>query len=609
MLEGRDTVVLFPTGGGKSLCYQVPAVVSEGLTVVISPLIALMQDQVDALNDLGIAATSLNSTISAREIEQRLVNARNDMYDLLYCSPERLKTDIWQNELKSLNITYVAVDEAHCISQWGHDFRPSYRDINESFEPVSDQITWIALTATATPEVREDIITNLELSDPNVVSNGYERPNLKWWVTHTQNKRKKLLQIVNRAEGSGLIYAGTRKGCERLADALNNKEFKAIAYHAGFNSAEREEIQKKWINAEIPIVVATNAFGMGIDKADCRFVVHYDIPFSLEAYYQQAGRAGRDGEEAYPILLYQTADSHTSRERILQTHPSKEDLNRVYTALCDHLALAVGSEMEQAEAVGISDLGKRSNLAHSLVRGALSMLDQLGVIQMTEYYKAQIGVKLLRPRDQMDSYIHQHTNRDKAMFLDRFIRLFNPAVYHEMQYLEIDFVVDKLNVSANALKKAMEVLAKEKMLQYTVTGNKPLIKLESARQKRLSFTRKTVEEYRERLLTKLDYIIQYAETKKCRSRFLRIYFGETEVPEKCGFCDNCLQSNNQPKEIDKELMTKIKELLEDGPLSRGQLAGRLGISKAQLDKALQLLETENMVNRVEEEEVQYSWKK
>ncbi|MEX0928916.1 MAG: RecQ family ATP-dependent DNA helicase, partial [Balneolales bacterium] len=297
VLESRETVVLFPTGGGKSLCYQLPATVLDGLTVVISPLVALMQDQVSQLTKAGISAAFINSTLPPYEVEQRLVNARNGMYRILYCAPERLKTQMWQNNLDDLPIRLIAIDEAHCISEWGHDFRPSYRQIKAAFLPVADKVRWMALTATATPEVRDDIIQCLEFKDPHIISRGFERPNLKWWVIREERKERRLNQIMQKARGSGLVYAGTRKTCENLAQNLRSVNINARAYHAGLTGDLRKTIQEGWINGEIAVVVATNAFGMGIDKSDCRYVVHYDMPYSLEAYYQEAGRAGRAGRE------------------------------------------------------------------------------------------------------------------------------------------------------------------------------------------------------------------------------------------------------------------------------------------------------------------------
>ena len=278
ILDGNHTLVLFPTGGGKSLCYQVPATVLDGLTIVISPLVALMQDQVEQLHARGISATFVNSTIPGHEVEQRLINARNGMYKLLYCSPERLKTPLWQNELPNLDISLIAVDEAHCISEWGHRFRPPYREIRESMGEYGAKTRWMALTASATPEVRDDILATLEFESPTIVSKGFQRANLKYWVTATDRPMLKLQDMVKRAEGAGLIYAPTRQACENLASDFRRAGFQSAAYHAGLDADTRAGIQQNWISNETPLVVATNAFGMGIDKPDCRWVFHYQMP-------------------------------------------------------------------------------------------------------------------------------------------------------------------------------------------------------------------------------------------------------------------------------------------------------------------------------------------
>ncbi len=303
VLDGRDTLVLFPTGGGKSLCYQVPALLFDGLTIVISPLIALMKDQVDQLKSMGIRATFINSTLSRRETEQRLVNARNGMYKLLYMAPERIKTELWQSEQPDLPISLIAIDEAHCISEWGHDFRPSYRTIKQDFGDLSAQTKWMACTATATPEVRKDLLEVLQFEDARVVTSGFGRENLHWWVAKTDNKSPMVNKSVKKASamGSGIIYSSTRKKCEFLARKFSAQGIGCKAYHAGLGNKEREIVQQAWLKGDTPVVAATNAFGMGIDKPDCRFVIHETIPFSLEAYYQEAGRAGR-----------QTRISHTS---------------------------------------------------------------------------------------------------------------------------------------------------------------------------------------------------------------------------------------------------------------------------------------------------------
>jgi ATP-dependent DNA helicase RecQ len=607
ILEGNDTMVLFPTGGGKSLCYQVPATVLDGLTVVISPLVALMQDQVYQLNDRGIPATFINSTISKREIEQRFANARNGMYDLLYCAPERLQTNLWQAELPNLSIELIAIDEAHCISEWGHDFRPSYREIRPALESIADEVTWVALTATATPEVRDDIQESLGFKDPVIISKGFQRPNLKWWVTETAQKEKKLLQAVKKAapSGSGLIYGGTRRNCEELADKIQQRlGVKTKAYHAGVDAPVREQIQEEWIEGSTPLVVATNAFGMGIDKSDCRYVIHYEMPYSLEAYYQQAGRAGRDGEESFPLLLFKRADAVTAEKRIKDSYPEKEELQHVYDVLCDHLNLALGSEMESREEVSVQALVKRSGLSKRKVQAALDVLNQLGIIEQVDYIKPQIGLQFLVSQDYISDQIAGLENQKKAAFLDTLFRQFGGEAFGKMKYLDFDYIQRKLNVSPNAVKKGLQVLQdRDHMIRYESIGELPLIELMDERQSTLRLGRDELEKHRDTLLKKLEYMMGYIQTESCREVYIRQYFGEEDVAA-CGHCDNCLRKNRRQKQLSEQDVRNLKEALSDEAMSFSQITKYLKWSKKKTKRLLSYLVREE---KVVYEAEKYSW--
>lgn len=589
VLDGKDTVVLFPTGGGKSLCYQIPATVFEGMTLVISPLVALMQDQVQQLNDRGISATFINSTISSWELEQRLVNARNGMYKLLYCAPERLQTELWNAELPKLNIDLVAIDEAHCISEWGHDFRPSYREIRSSMELIADDTNWLALTATATPEVRNDIIANLGFDEPNIISKGFDRPNLKWWVTATEQKKERLFDIVKKAsqKGPGLIYGGTRRNCDELSGFIERKlGITTEAYHAGVDSKDRKAIQQRWVSGETPLVVATNAFGMGIDKADCRYVVHYTMPYSLEAYYQEAGRAGRDGKESFPLLLYSSADSVIAEKRLKDSYPEKEQLQKVYDALCDTFDLALGSEMENTEQVSLKALKKRSGLSFKVTHSSLKVLNQLGVIQLTENITSQIGIQFVVNEDVMRSTIREMKQKQKAEFLDTLYRQFGSEAFHGMKYLETAYLERKLDVSSNKILKGLQVLqAHDHLITYEALGEMPLVRVLEVRQKVLPFGKKELEKHRDSLLKKLEYMQGYIQTDTCREVYIRTYFGE-ENPPPCGHCDNCASVEVADYTIEQKDLEIVGEALNDTMLSISEIASAISWSKSRTKTVL-----------------------
>lgn len=599
VLEGNDTLILFPTGGGKSLCYQVPATVLEGLTLVISPLVALMQDQVQQLNDRGVPATFVNSTLSSWEVEQRLVNARNGMYKLLYCAPERLKTSLWEAEMGKINLDLVAIDEAHCISEWGHDFRPSYRQIRESLEPVADTVTWVALTATATPEVRDDIIINLGFDEPNVVSRGFDRPNLVWWVVNSEQKDRKLLNSVARAagKGSGLVYGGTRRNCENLSRLIKKElDIDTKPYHAGVDPEKRKRIQEEWISGELPLVVATNAFGMGIDKADCRYVIHYQMPYSLESYYQEAGRAGRDGEKSYPVLLFKPSDAKIANQRLKDSYPERGQLQKVYDAVCDSFNLAVGSEMDKAEEVSLEALETRSHLPVRVIRASLKVLDQLGVIQLIENIKSEIGVQFVVSEDYINQKIDDTENRKKAEFMDILYRQFGREAFSGMKYLELNYLKHKLDTSDNGVIKGLEVLhTHDHILKYEAQGEMPLVRLLDERLDRLPFGKKELEKHRNILLKKLELMVGYIETERCREVYIRKYFGETGV-QPCGHCDNCLGIHRESVEMaTKQELHQLKKILSDGPMSLTELKNQTQWPGSKLKQSLAWLIREEKV--------------
>lgn len=609
ILSGRDTLTLFPTGGGKSLCFQVPATVYSGMTLVISPLVALMQDQVQQLNNQGISATFINNTIPFYEVEQRLVNARNGMYKLLYCAPERLGTELFQNELPNLIIDLVAIDEAHCISEWGHDFRPAYREIKENLESISESASWIALTATATPEVRKDILSNLQFENPQIVSLGFTRPNLKWWVVETQKTNEKMTEGVMKAstKGDGLIYGGTRKNCEYWAKVFSSKGIKSEAYHAGVESSLRKDIQTRWIKGETPLVVATNAFGMGIDKPNCRYVIHESMPYSIEAYYQEAGRAGRDGEEAFPILYYKPSDFLTAQNRIQKSYPTREQLEKVYLTLCDSFELAEGAVMKENEELSLSALQKRSKESAGIIRSSLRLLEQFGVIALQQDVKPSFSIQFTLNQSMLQKFKERCNNPDKAEFVDKLERTLHPKAFHDMIEVEEESLLTALDISRNGLIKALNVLMQnDHVVIFTVKEERDLVRVLEARSAKLPIGKNNVEQHRAVLLQKLEKMNEFVNSDTCREVFLRHYFGDTEN-KPCGHCDNCLKNdNNQRGRFNTELIEKTLQLLSNGDCSMKMIQSHLNINDEQIHSILSFLVKENRIQISSNDQSSYS---
>ncbi|MEX2604854.1 MAG: RecQ family ATP-dependent DNA helicase, partial [Gracilimonas sp.] len=603
VFEGNETLVLFPTGGGKSLCYQVPATVFEGMTLVISPLVALMQDQVQQLKERGVSATFINSTIPGYEVEQRLVNARNGMYKLLYCAPERLKTSLWEAELPKLNIDLVAIDEAHCISEWGHDFRPSYREIRTSLESIADETRWLALTATATPEVQKDIVESLGYEKPNVISRGFSRPNLKWWVVKSPKKKQKLEESVKKGalKGDGLIYGGTRKNCEVLAERFTQIGIKTEAYHAGVQPEKRKVIQERWISGETPLVVATNAFGMGIDKPNCRYVIHEEMPYSLEAYYQEAGRAGRDGEESFPILLYRESDYRKAVDRLELSYPKRDELEHAYIILCDSFNLAVGSEMEEARPFDVEQIKKRGKLPYGKVKAAMRLLDQFGLIAMQEDVLPAVSLQFTLSSQALKTFREQCNNNEKAEFVDKLERMFGAMAFREKVQLDEEYVLDKLSLRRNALIKALNVLMQnDKILVFEMHSQRSLVKVLEARSRKLPLTKNEVENHRNNLFRKLEHMHGFILTETCREVYLRNYFGDTAA-KPCGHCDNCLKAESgKEAKPGKEEISSIYDVLKKNEQSIEDLCELSGHSKSKVVQAIQFLIQEEKVTTIPE---------
>jgi ATP-dependent DNA helicase RecQ len=543
VLDGRDTLVLFPTGGGKSLCFQVPALCLDGLTLVVSPLIALMQDQVDQLAKRKIPATFINSSLSTYEVEQRLINARNGMYKLMYCSPERLQTNLFQHEMLNLNIALVAIDEAHCISEWGHEFRPPYRLIRDALRPLDKKTRWMALTATATPEVKDDILKSLQFKKPVVIKGSFDRPNLNWWVHRTADKLGHTLRIAKMASGSGLVYAFTRSGCEKIAQKLREQGINAAAYHGGMESEKRKDIQNRWISGEIPVVVCTNAFGMGVDKPDCRWVVHHDVSPSLEGYYQEAGRAGRDGNAAFPVLLIHETDIKTLHDKVISAYPDVKTMQRVYDGICDQWQLALGSEQRYPQPVNLEMLSKHSGLPRGAVQQSIKLLEKAGIVSTDEEVSHLTSVRFQFYFRNLDQVLESFNNERKSAFVETLFRNFGREACDRFVAMDTHDVLRFMDMSANSLLKGLLVLKNDGLIDFHQSDHSLRVALTDPRYEKLEIEKGLLYNYRDVLLRKVGFVDDFAHSRSCRNRFLRFYFGDENIPKQCGHCDVCAEKH------------------------------------------------------------------
>ena len=546
VLAGRDTLALMPTGGGKSICFQVPALVmgeaneNKRLCLVITPLIALMRDQVANLQARGIMAAAVYTGMSWDKQRVALDNCLYGPYHFLYCSPERLESEEFRRRLKDLPIGLIAVDEAHCISQWGYDFRPSYLNIAAVRDLLPD-VPVLALTATATPETIEDIQDKLGFQEKNVLRKSFHRENLTYVVRRTDNKEEQVAHILSRVPGSAIVYVRNRKRAQELAEWLNHQlpvtnDPSCDFYHAGLTTKERNERQQAWTEGRTRVIVATNAFGMGIDKPDVRVVIHYDLPSHLESYYQEAGRAGRDGEKAYAVLLYNEAEDKAKlRKRAVDTYPPKEFVEQVYHKTMDFLQIGAGSGLGHRFALHIDQLCHVMKLPVIQTYSALHILTNAGYIDFEEEHETQPRVQILVPRHQLGEY---DLSYEQAELLDKLMRSYS-GIYTDLQYVrEAD---EKANHQSPVTYHQLLVsLAQRGIITYIPRSVGCSLTMTNERQTEIYLSPVIFEERQQRFVSKLHAMLEYADqTQFCREQVLLAYFGETNAPS-CGHCDVCL---------------------------------------------------------------------
>ncbi len=550
IINGNNVLAVLPTGGGKSLCYQIPALLGETFSIVVSPLIALMKDQVDSLNKNEIISAYINSTMDFREVEQVISDIENNKIKLLYISPERLENIQFVERIKNLNPKYIFVDEAHCISEWGHNFRPSYRRIREFADKIGNN-NISAFTATAVPEVRRDIVEHFGFNNPRVFIKGFERSNLKLNVVRTTQKKEKVLELVSNSRLPAVIYTSTRKATEELSEYLNFNNHNATYYHAGLRAEQRRMIQDDFMNDRVKIICATNAFGMGVDKSDIRLLIHYNIPASLENYYQEIGRAGRDGKMAKIYLLYEDRDYHIQEYFINNGYPTIDEIKTVYNSICNAAKIAVGSIFARRIFIDkqIIQLLSNNKINQTKLNSALKVLDENNLFEFSSSKISFSFVKILFEKEQLRTFIKkfaQSLNRELLLFL---IREFGDSLFSQKKKIDIKFLASKLSYPPNEITEALTRLTNAGIIEFSVPTDKPSIRVigERIAPNKLMINVEHFYSLKESAKLKLDLMRNFAFTDGCRLKSILNYFGE-ELPDyTCGKCDNCTNKAHQKK--------------------------------------------------------------
>jgi ATP-dependent DNA helicase RecQ len=596
VLDGKDTLALLPTGGGKSICFQVPALLKDGLCLVISPLIALMKDQVENLQKRGVAAEAIHSGITFYEVKQTLQNAVHGAYKFLYLSPERLETNLFKEFLYHLHINLIAVDEAHCVSQWGYDFRPPYLRIANLREELPN-VPMLALTASATPLVQNDIVDKLKLNHANIFRQSFEKPNLSYSVFKVHSKINKVFDIINGVQGSSIIYCRSRRLTKEVAHLLSLQNIAVDFYHAGLSQEERNHKQEAWINNKIRVIVCTNAFGMGIDKADVRTVIHYDTPDCIENYYQEAGRAGRDGKKAYAVLLYLPEDASDLEALPGVRFPVMYDIRKVYQSLVDYLQIPVGSGEGCYYDFDLNEFVKNFKLDVHLVINTLKVLEQEGHLSFNENIFLPSQVKFIITKDLLIDFEQSHPDLEPVMkcLLRTYEGVYDNRVsVHEKQIAKLT------SKKIEDVKNELLQLNALGLIEYLPQKETPQIYfiLDRAPAQFLYINHENYLHRKQQFELRTETMLRYLHLQKeCRSKYISAYFGDTLIKD-CGICDVCLQKKSHAiteSEFNK-IQRSIFQHVNGKTISVKELLQQLaGMKKDKIWKVLEFLQSENKI--------------
>lgn len=601
LLAGRDVLAVMPTGAGKSVCYQVPAVVMEGMALVVSPLVSLMADQVRAVQETGIRGAYLNSTLTPGQQAEVLRRAAGGAYDLMYVAPERLADPRFAEFARTTQLALVAVDEAHCVSQWGQDFRPSYLSIGQFIASLPVRPPVAALTATATDLVRRDIVRLLGLQDAACTVTGFDRPNLRFAVERREPKQKlaRLDEFIDerRAE-SGIVYCAKRATVEEVCDHLRERGIAATRYHAGLLADERERNQRAFVNDEAPVMVATNAFGMGIDKADVRFVVHYSMPDSLESYYQEAGRAGRDGKRAYAVLLVAPDDAERVQRRFDLQFPPLDEIRDIYEKVCSYLQIGIGDGEQASFVFNIHDFCAKFRLFGGKVASALKLLQQNGYLTLTDEMRNPARILFCISRD--DLYKLRVVRNDLDHFIRTVLRLYD-GVFTDFRPIDEQEIAAASGYKVEHVKELFKRLWQMRVIRYIPANQAPMLFFDCERLPAadLYIAPETYRRRQELAEERFSHMIAYAANEtECRSTVLERYFGAAD-PAPCGVCDICLAARKRAKSAEAPLDEEILRQLDAEPLAVKELAARFRCDAERVLEAVERLQHAGKISTAE----------
>ncbi len=590
ILEGNDVFALLPTGGGKSVCYQVPGMLLEGICLVISPLIALMKDQVENLQKRDIKAIALVSGTSQNDIIDILDNCQFGNYKFLYLSPERLQHDWIVDRLKQLKISLIAIDEAHCVSQWGHDFRPAYLKIAKLKE-VFPNTSFLALTASATAKVQVDIIENLALENPKIFTKSFERKNLAYHVIKTEDKLSKIKQIVIKNKQSSIIYVSNRKACLEISSQLNHLGFNATFYHGGLSYKEKEKNRLLWMENKVQIIVATNAFGMGIDKPDVKTVIHIHLPQNLENYYQEVGRAGRNGEKAFGILLTNSSDVKSAKSQFLSVLPDKEFLKNVYIKLNNYFQIAYGEGYNENFSFNLNHFCSHYQFPIVKTYNSIQFLDRQGILTLQNLFSEKIDLQFIIPSKEVIRYMSLNTNDEEI--ISTILRTYTGIFEMETSVNPI-LIAKKSNSTEKKVLEAIHKMHQSHVVNLKIHNNDSNITFNEAREDELTINRvsKFLETQNHQKEDKFKKMIDFVEDISiCKNKLLLTYFNQ-EIKEDCGICSTCISKN---KTFDDNLSKLVSELLQANPHSSKEIENKLSISSEETIFALQHLLEKNKI--------------